>query len=248
MKDSILNKLLNIGLPIIKPGSIVQLAKTNEEVYIRNAFIYPDNSVVYTGYIFKSEKQRQELNAIYPSEIKGYSNIVSMSVNLAEPAPAVIKDEFNVAEALQDIYTEILATRTAVYNGGTLYCLDSRLENFNSAAEAYENLLIKFELRTASNYGYINDKLLLPNDSYIVVYFRNSPKDVFIPVDYITRKVTLKPFIKRMFTTLLYGRSHRSNFSMIEDNRLFTSRLLEIITNQQKERGYIQYNRSEVMI
>ena len=249
MRDSVLNKLMNAGIPIIKPGIIVRLAKTNEEVYIRTAYMYPDSSVVYTGYIFKPDNQRQEISALYPNEIKDYDKILSMSIKAIEPDVSTsvdISDELN--STLSALYSEILATRLAIYNTGTLYSNPGVLEKFNNPEEAYRNLRIKFELRTASSYGYIEDKLILPNDSYILVYYRNNINEAFIPVDCITRNIVLKPFIKRMFNTLLYGRSHPNNFSIIESNLSYTNRLLELISNQQKEKGYIQYNRAEVTI
>ena len=246
MNKSILDKLMNTGIPIIKSGTIVRLAKTNEEVYIRTASIYPDDSIVYTGYIFKSENQRQELVAIYPSEIKDYAKHISINLTPKEDNQSSL--DVNTLDALQSIYTELISTRLAIYNKGVLYSVDGILDQYGSAEEAYRNLLLKFDLRTASSYGYIQDNLVLSNDSYIVVYYRANKNDAFIPVDYITRKVILKPFIKRVFTSLLYGRSHSSNFSYIEDNKSYTNRVLELLSSQQKEKGYIQYNRAEVMI
>ncbi len=246
MNKSILDKLMNTGVPIIKPGTIVKLSKTNEEVYIRTASIYPDNSVVYTGYIFKSENQRQELGALYPSEIRDYDKLLAVNLKTIEDNQSTV--DINTIDALQNIYAELLSTRSAVYNKGVLFSTGGVLDKFNNAEEAYRNLMIRFELRTASSYGYIHSNLILPNDSYIVVYYRTNKQEAFIPVDYITRKVELKPFIKRVFTSLLYGRSHASNFKYIEDDKSYTNRVLEILSNQQKEKGYIQYNRAEVMI
>lgn len=251
MNKSILDKVMNAGIPIIKPGTIVKLARTNEEVYIRTAFMYPDSSIVYTGYIFKPDNQRQEVNAIYPTEIKDYDKMLSVGIKAIEPNISSTNNLENnemLDSTLSSLYSEVLSTRLAVYNNGTLYSNPGILDKFDNPEEAYRNLLIKFELRTASNYGYIEDKLILPNDSYIIVYFRNNLHEAFIPVDCITRKVVLKPFIKRMFNTLLYGRSHPSNFISIENNISYTNRLLELISNQQKEKGYIQYSRSEVTI
>lgn len=246
MNKSILDKLLKVGIPIVKPGTIVQLAKTNEDVYIRTAVVYPDSSVIYTGYIFKSENQRQELASLYPTEIKNYDKV--LSANLKPVENTEVSQDIDMVKALQDIYTETINTRLSLYNNGVLFSTNGALEKYNNAEEAYRDLLLKLELKTSGGYGYVDGKLILPNDSYIVVYHRSHPTDAFIPVDYITRKIELKPFIKRLFTTLLYGRSHPNNFKYIEDNKSFTSRLLEIIINQQKEKGYIQYNRAEVMI
>lgn len=246
MNKSILDKLMNTGIPIIKTGTIVRLAKTNEEVYIRTACIYPDDSIVYTGYIFKSENQRQELGALYPSEIKDYAKHISTSLTQIETNQSSV--DVNTIDALQNIYTELISTRLAVYNKGLIYSVDGILDQYSSAEEAYRNILLKFDLRTASSYGYIQNNLILPNDSYIVVYYRSNKNDAFIPIEYVTRKVILKPFIKRVFTSLLYGRSHSSNFSYIEDNITYTNRVLELLSSQQKEKGYIQYNRAEVMI
>lgn len=250
MNRSILDKVMNAGIPIIKPGSIVRLAKTNEEVYIRTAFIYPDSSVVYTGYIFKEDNQRQELANLYPNEIKDYDKMLSIGIKSIEPDVSTtgLENTDTLDSTLSALYSEILSTRLAIYNTGTLYSNPGVLEKFNNPEEAYRNLRIKFELRTASSYGYIEDKLILPNDSYVLVYYRNNINEAFIPVDCITRTIVLKPFIKRMFNTLLYGRSHPSNFSTIESNLSYTNRLLELISNQQKEKGYIQYNRAEVTI
>lgn len=246
MNKSILDKLMNTGIPIIKTGTIVRLAKTNEEVYIRTACIYPDDSIVYTGYIFKSENQRQELGALYPSEIKDYAKHISTSLTQIETNQSSV--DVNTIDALQNIYTELISTRLALYNKGVIYSVDGILDQYSNAEEAYRNILLKFDLRTASSYGYIQNNLILPNDSYIVVYYRSNKNDAFIPIEYITRKVILKPFIKRVFTSLLYGRSHSSNFSYIEDNITYTNRVLELLSSQQKEKGYIQYNRAEVMI
>lgn len=248
MPKSILDKLLKVGIPIVKPGTTVRLLKTNEEVYIRTAFVYPDQSIAYTGYILKPENQRQELNVLYPSEIKDYNLVLSSNLKPVEIEPVETVESPNFITALNDIYTEIVATRLAVYHQGTLYGTDTILNQFNDAEDAYSNLLVKYELRTSSVYGYIQDNILLANDSYVVMYYRHNKQDVFIPVDYITREVKLKPFIKRVFNTLLYGRSHYGNFSYIESNTSYTTRLLEAISNQQKERGHIQYNKTEVTI
>lgn len=245
MNKSVLDKILNAGTPIVKPGTIVKLAKTDETVYIRTAVMYPDSSIVYTGYIFKPDNQRQELASIYPTEIKDYSNVLSASL---KPMESDIKDDLDLTSALQDIYLECVNTRLSIYNDGMLFGLNGILEKFNNAEEAYKYLLLKLELRTASSYGYLDGKLILPNDSYIVVYHRGNHTLPFIPVDYITRILELKPFIKRMFTTLLYGRTHPNNFKYVEDSASFTTRVIEMFLTQQKEKGYIQYSRAEVMI
>ena len=99
------------------------------------------------------------------------------------------------------------------------------------------------------SFGYVKDKIVLANDVYLKINHQ-AKTDGLMPtkVEVFTREVKLKPLYKRLFTLLLYGRSHPNNFSMVESDHDYANRLDSIILNEMSLSNGVYFKQEQLVL
>lgn len=236
-----LNKLLN-STQVIKPGSIVKSKTNGDKIFIRTSILYPDDSIVYTGYSIDSEGERKELSVIYPQEITSIKEVLniekveSKDIN-SEHNNRLLNMIVNMDNGILKFYYE--TTRGYVYT-------DGNQDGKYTINELHNMVDSKYELVRTSGYGYINGHIILPNDSMLIRYAEID--GIELPIEYFIRKVKLKPFILRWYYALVYGRCHPKNFSEIESDTDLVSRFVDGIKSGLLAGKAISFNHRNIRL
>lgn len=87
--------------------------------------------------------------------------------------------------------------------------------------------LPRVEVVYSNTYNDDGDRIYLPKDKYFKVYINLVGTDAeYEPIMTLTRECKLKPFYKRWYNTLKYGRDHKDNFDYIESNHDYFTRVV----------------------
>lgn len=220
-----LKRLMNT-IQVVKPGTIVKSKISDDKIFIRNTILYPDNTIIYSGYSINSEGVRTELLQIYPQELSDIKELVTMeTLEVSSIDHDVLSSKMDniVVSIANDInILKYETTRGFIFTDGNQdgkYTIDQLHDMVGS----------RYELIRTSGYGYKNNNIILPNDVMLIKYSKIN--DLEVPSEYIIREVKLKPFILRMYFTILYGRTHPKNFSEVESDTNLISRFIDGIKN-----------------
>ncbi len=240
-----LKKLLS-NVTIVKPGTYVKVRGESAKVFIRYATIYPDDSVVYTGYSNLGEGGFKNWNTIYPSEIIGNPAMTSIDrVDVKEEE--IVKSESS--DNSQTINTNLHTVHDLVkllMQVGSLGDYLHTKEPIVITKEKYDKSKLKYALAQTSGYGYIGNDIVLSNDRYYIKYYKTD--EVFIPIEYFTRKVELKSFMKRLWPTIKYGRAHPDNFQSIESDYDFIKRIILEMSKDLDSEEAILFNHRHITL
>lgn len=209
-------------------------------------FIIPFGSVVTvkndpenTPYIIKSV------------EIRPYAKWYRLSKNAVSSESWVHEDEIiynkpgivrvETDKASKGNKEDTMSKLELLVNDNNIMLKDLKIGLYNSVCRQWwtadqksveHGIDIEISALRVSSYGYINNKLVLANDIMLRIYRKGTGLAFDELFDTVTRIVKLKPFYKRIFPTLLYGRNHPKNFSMMETDHDYAARLNQFLLDK----------------
>ena len=198
---SLIEKLSEVEsyIPI---NSIVNVKGQDEKRYIVVSFTKLHDKVVY--HLTSMDDASPQLHVLEKDmkiiKLSGVEQLVPKNEIPNED------DGYSVNDRLDYIET---ALRTLQSSLQTEYKLIYKNKNPRPEKTSPNNY-IKITIEKATIDGYVHGVFVLAGDIYLRVLDRVGE------VTIISRDILLKPFIKRIFNTFLYGRNHISNFVVME--------------------------------
>ena len=223
--------ILSKSISVLSYGDIVSFKKdANKKKYrVICSQIHKDNEVKYTVNMMDNETKmyvasEDELNIIEENRVNIFNNNSILSNGISSVKEA-INNQNNMLDEIKHIVDEI-ETDTMINRRVSSYSFRKYMKDKKTSTDSITprtNPSVYY-VRADSN-CFVNDSFVLGGDYYMFVEYPNGARE------YLFRDIKLKPFRKRIFNTLLYGRYHMSNYDVIEPMFNFSIRCRNHINN-----------------